>query len=111
MTTGFTAAQRRAIVARDFGLCLRCSTHRISDVHHRRPRGMGGSELVNRLSNGVTLCRTCHDWIESNRIAAKATGWLLSADEDPAEVPLINIWGQAVRLTDEGTWEVSREIS
>lgn len=44
------------------------------DVHHKLPRGRGGS---NDHENLVTLCRPHHAWVESNRTAAYELGLLI----------------------------------
>lgn len=79
-------------------------------LHHRTPRGMGGSREVrlNMPSNLVAVCGSgttgCHGWIESNRIAAEDEGWLVSRYEEPAEVQ-VRIMGVRWRyLTDEGEY-------
>ena len=81
--------------------CVRCGTHVGGDsegrsVHHRQPRGMGGTSLpgAHRLSLLVLLCGSastgCHHWAESNRTEARAMGWLISKFEpsDPQTIPL-----------------------
>ena len=54
-----TAAQRRAILARDAGRCTfpGCGATRHLDVHHMTLWRDGGDTSV---SNGVTLCSACH---------------------------------------------------
>lgn len=75
-----------AVDARDEHRCRRCGRVWLDDVadfsrHHRIPRGAGGSALVNRASNIVTLCGSgtygCHGWAESNRDDAAILGYLL----------------------------------
>jgi 5-methylcytosine-specific restriction endonuclease McrA len=31
------------------------------DIHHIRPKGMGGSKRADEPSNLIALCRSCHD--------------------------------------------------
>ena len=40
---------------------------------------MGGTRNphVNEAANGVTLCRECHKYVESNRADATDMGWLV----------------------------------
>lgn len=45
------------------------------DVHHCRPRGMGGRR--GPAGKKVTLCRAAHDWVETNRQLAREMGLLL----------------------------------
>lgn len=87
---------RRLVLDRDRGRCRRCGG-RGGSVHHRIPRGMGGTrwEGIHSPALLVLLCGDgtsgCHGWVESNRAAALRLGWLLSRhlfDLDPADVPL-----------------------
>jgi len=55
----------RTIRKRDKYTCLRCKKMG-SIIHHMLPVRLGGSD---ELSNLITLCRTCHGYIESKVIA------------------------------------------
>src|SRR5512139_3902605 len=109
--TGFPNRVRDVIAEREGGRCARCGTSILSGghMHHRRPRQRGGtkSSTTNGPANGLHLCPGCHDWIESNREAARRDGWLLYQNQDPAQVPVAyrgSYWtGQAVRLNEDGT--------
>lgn len=86
--------------ARDGGACLRCGrlVGQWFSRQHRIPRGAGGSALVNRASNIVTLCGSatspggCHHWAEhEHRTDAEVLGYLLpklNPDIDPATEPI-----------------------
>ena len=81
--TGPTQAQRDAVLLRARNHCERCTqsvVDRPADIHHRCPRGMGGSgnPRINDVHLLVLLCRGCHEWVEKNRGQAKEGGWLLS---------------------------------
>ena len=113
--TGFKADVVAMIVVRDLGCCVRCGSHvahlergRDWAIHHRRPRGAGGTsvEWVNRAANGVVLCTACHGWIESHRTAAIEAGWLISQNGRlrAVDVPLTHVTLGRVFLTDEGSW-------
>ena len=57
---------RRDCFARDNYTCIRCEDRYRSDLltaHHVIPRAEGGANL---LSNLVTLCSPCHDFVELN---------------------------------------------
>lgn len=82
------------------------------EVHHRRPRGMGGSKdwLTNTPANGILLCPDCHRFIESHREKALALGWLVPQGADPQRVPVLYHSHRWVRLTTDGTVIDCKEI-
>ena len=92
--------QRAGGYCERFGLPLRSGAH----IHHRRPRGMGGSSSVdtNRASNLLWLHPSCHAKVESERGKALSSGFLVRQGEEPGDVPLFR-WGWWVRLGDDGT--------
>jgi len=111
------AGIRTAVMGRDGGQCARCGAP-ATNVHHRQPRGMGGSNdpTINDSSNLVSLCGSgttgCHGWIEANRLAAMTRGWLVPRRSGltPAETPIYR-GGQWWWLSDTWTladkaWEV-----
>lgn len=67
-------------------------------VHHRLPRGSGGTSGLDphRLSRLLLLCgdgvKNCHGWVESHREEAYEMGWLVkhrgADDIDTATVPV-----------------------
>ena len=92
-------ATRQAVLLRANGHCERCgrSVANIpASVHHRRPRGMGGTsdDAVHSATNCVLLCGSgttgCHGYIESNRAEAAEHGWLVLRRDPrhPADVPV-----------------------
>lgn len=109
-----TDAVRKIVNVRDGMVCRRCCRfiQREASIHHRLPRGMGGStskigaERTERASNLVRLCGSgvtgCHGWIESNRQRAYQLGWLVHRWDDPAEVPMIDNYGRTFWLDDSG---------
>lgn len=129
LNTGPTAAQRRAVAARSGWRCELCGTvlgwsdddgsttwcapH---SLHHRRPRGMGGTRRAdtNSPANLLLLCGTgttgCHSRVEASRAAAHQLGWLLHQTEDPAQVPAYVVTGpqreaRPLLLTTDGRYE------
>ncbi|MEV7011757.1 hypothetical protein [Streptosporangium sp. NPDC051022] len=84
-------------------------------VHHRQPRGMGGTRrhTIHSLANLMLLCggrlggiTGCHGLrVELDRAAAQALGWIVphggGPDADPRRVPIV-LWhsGRRVRLDD-----------
>ena len=101
--TGFSPAVRRIITERSQHFCERCGMEQGVEIHHRRARGMGSTKRpnTNLPANGLNLCRDCHSDIEAHRHNARAYGWLLRQNQEPAEVPVLyrGIW---VRLDDLG---------
>lgn len=98
--TGPDARTVEALFDRSGGNCERCGGFG-EQIHHRRPRGMGGTrrEDANGLPALVHLCRLCHEFIESNREWAHENGWLVRQWADPAYQP-VKIQGSWVQLSD-----------
>lgn len=75
-------------------------------MHHRRPRGMGGTTRVDVHGLAVLVLihgdgtTGCHWWVEDHRDEARARGFLVSqhGDLNPAEVPLVLSSGRRVML-------------
>ena len=111
---GVSKATRVLVLNRAKYRCEKCgvslSESFYYSLHHRTPRGMGGSREVrlNLPSNLVAICGSgttgCHGWIESNRSVSEDAGWLVSRYQEVAEVPL-QIWGVGWSyLNDEGEY-------
>lgn len=75
-------------------------------LHHRRPRGAGGSRRLdtNLPSNLLLLCPPCHSDVESHRAEAQTMGWLVPQSGRPAEVAVLVQRDRWVYLTDNGTY-------
>lgn len=104
----FTDEVRNLIVARAKGRCEVCGSMALyNQVHHRRPRGMGGSKdpRVGSAANGLLVHPHCHSKIESQRELARENGWLVSQSDDPASVPVKkhNGW---VLLHEDGAYTI-----
>lgn len=102
IVTGFTPKVRRIIIDRADRYCERCGECLGEEIHHRRPRGSGGTkrESTNLPSNGLYLCRDCHSFCELKRDEARKCGWLLRQTQDPATVPVFY----------RGTWVVLDDL-
>lgn len=89
--TGFSAEVRDYITCRAGDVCEVCDSAPIAEIHHRRPRGNGGTRRAdtNQAANGLGLCRDCHRLIESYRTVAKLLGWLVPQGASPADVPVM----------------------
>lgn len=108
--TGPGRGVRALVAARDRGQCVRCGK-RATSVHHRRNRGKGGtsSASTNCASNLVSTCGDgttgCHGWIEHNRAAAEAAGWIVRHGvTSPADVPVQVHRHGLVHLTADGRY-------
>lgn len=109
----FTDKVRKQIETRSKGRCEVCGSLALyHQIHHRRPRGMGGStdEACGTAANGIWVHPGCHAKIESNREQALAKGWLVPQGKNPAEVPFKK-YNQWVLLLDDGTMVPSPQDS
>lgn len=101
---GFSKSVRELVLARANGQCERCGVDADNlQLHHRRPRGMGGSRRkdTNLASNSLALCPPCHCAIESDRELSLWAGWLVRQGRDPAVMPVFR-QGRWVLLDDHG---------
>ena len=114
----FTPTVAVQVWERDKGRCFLCQVQLRKDergvswsLHHRQPRGMGGTSKVMTAAKGMLLCGTgvsgCHGYVESHRAEAMEKGWLISVNSrmQPAEVPVLTVWRTRVLLTDDGRIE------
>jgi 5-methylcytosine-specific restriction enzyme A len=80
----------KVVKKRDGNRCVLCGRH-ATEVHHRRPRQMGGSRLayLNMPGNLICLCSDHHRHIEANRTWAYAEGLLVpSFGAKPSDRPV-----------------------
>lgn len=101
--TGITDAVRQVVKTRAGCRCERCNRDLAGgggEVHHRRPRGMGGSRRqdTNQSGNLVLLCSGCHREAESKRAAARRAGWLVASRGNPMATPVLLFDGRWVLL-------------
>lgn len=104
--TGPSPATRELVYARARFACEVCGDDRGPfEVHHRRPRGAGGTRRVdtNSPSNLLLLCLYDHGVTESYRALARADGRLVSQYHDPAETP-VRLRGRWLYLTPDGRY-------
>lgn len=103
--TGPSEEVRSLVLSRARYLCEVCETQAAMNVHHRKPRRMGGTRdpRINSPANLLALCGSgttgCHGHIESHRAESYRLGWLVRWGEDPLEVPFQAI-GQTWWLLD-----------
>lgn len=98
MTGGaFDFDVRLAVLMRSGGLCERCRANPADQMHHRRPRGMGGTsvEWVGQAANAAHLCAACHRWVEAHRASSLMFGWLIPLDTQATAdlVPMVDLTG------------------
>lgn len=103
---------RVRLAARSNGCCemtLPGCTYRATDVAHRISKKAGGRPLddLDRLSNVLHACRTCHRWTHDSPRAAYDLGLMLKEHQDPEVEPVAYQNAGWVRLDDEGgLWPV-----
>lgn len=102
-------AVRQLVIARAQGCCERCGLWTDGQIHHRTPKGSGGSSRPDRhdVPNLVYLCIRDHMWAHGNPIAAEAEGFLVPRRNgtNPINAP-VNLPGRRrVFLSSAGTYE------
>ena len=111
---------RQAVLERDEGRCVVTGEYLVDvdtgnpfgqfSVHHRTPRGMGGSKdpKIASVSNLLLLSGTgttgAHGKIESNRSWAVDEGFIVPRWQDPALVPVNHYRHGLAWATPWGTW-------
>lgn len=115
----FSKQAEQLIVGRDGGACARCGRQVAHlnrgwawSIHHRRPRGSGGTKLawVDQAANGIILCGSgttgCHGWVESHRVEAMQAGLLISQNGvwQAEDMPIEHVLFGLVYLDNEGGW-------
>jgi 5-methylcytosine-specific restriction protein A len=104
--TGPTLKVRDLVFQRDGSACVVCRDTYQLQVHHRRPRGAGGTQRPesNEAANLVVVCLTHHSWLESQRELARQRGYLVPQHANPEDVPIV--WcGVHVYLRADGSVE------
>jgi 5-methylcytosine-specific restriction endonuclease McrA len=102
-------AVRQLVYRRAGNCCESCGTPlrtAARHLHHRRPRGMGGTrpELTHRASNLLALCPDCHVLVETYRTQALDAGLLVRQGAHPDRVPVLLHDGGQWLLTDGGEY-------
>ena len=107
--SGFSKAVRDTILARAKDGCELCFFSHPQQLHHRRPRGAGGSKAAdtNTPANALAICAACHLMVESHRELALEYGWLVRQGHDPASVPVLRHGSDWVLLNNDGTTTIA----
>lgn len=93
-------AARQLVAARSMALCERCGRAWATDWHHRKNRSQGGLWCP---SNGLHLCRRCHDDVGRFVSLALVGGFLVRRFAIPANQPVrLHLHGWAL-LNPDGT--------
>lgn len=104
----FSTKTRDLVLSRAQDKCERCGG-RITQaqIHHRKPRGMGGSKNpeVGSPANAMLVHPACHAWIESHREQAYENGWLVHSWQEPSKIPVKRGFDW-VTLRDDGSVEL-----
>lgn len=89
--TGPSKATVKLVLERAAETCERCGRRPVEQIHHRKPRGAGGSSdpAINSPANLLALCSPCHLEVEQDRAVSYEQGWLVRRDHDPA---LSRVW-------------------
>lgn len=104
-TGAFDEQTREIIFERADGRCERCgSSGSVWQIHHRRPRGMGGTSRTDSggAANALFLHPQCHEWVERNRSDAYDLGYLVGQQDDPCESP-VRMWDGWKKLNPDGS--------
>lgn len=105
--SAFSDVVRARVMARSGGYCevrVNGCWDEASQLHHRRPRGIGGSRnpSTGQASNALNVCLPCHNHLETaERAESRDRGWLVRQGSDPREVPVFR-YRRWVLLDDEG---------
>lgn len=113
-----TVRTRQIVLDRDLYRCIRCGAYigPFGDysIHHRRPRGMGGSKRpeTDLPANLLTLCGSgttgCHGYIESHREEAYEQGLLLHQTDNPEGISVTTFRG-SLFLNNDGSFDVAED--
>lgn len=103
------------VINRALMACERCGaavSQGGCQVHHRKPRGSGGSSdpEINSPANLLLLCPTCHLQVERDRSVAYEQGWLVRREHDPEKTPVWLAGRGYCFLTPRGDIEEIEEI-
>lgn len=113
LSSAFNKLVRSIIDERARGCCELCGMPVESpQYHHRRPRGIGGTKRVEtgQAQNALLLHQKCHTRVESNRLEAYESGWLVAQNADPGDVP-VRLWDGLFVLDSLGARNPVTEIN
>ena len=101
----FTEKTRELIQERADYRCEICGIRMAygGQIHHRQPRGMGGSrnKEIASPANGIYVHMNCHAMVESIRSRAYTMGWLVHRGRSIGSQE-VRLWDGWFLLTDDG---------
>lgn len=105
-----TGPDRRTVelvTKRAGGDCECCGMGAAEQIHHRKPRGMGGTRdpAINAASNLLFICAACHRDIESNRSSSMEFGHIVRNSGDSLSTAVYRR-GVKSLLDDDGGWMI-----
>lgn len=102
---------RSLVMLRARSVCESCGAAEAQSVHHRRPRGMGGSRsgAVHSPVNLLAVCGRgsrpgCHGLIHQHPDDARRAGLLVRQGADPARIAVRLHDGRSVLLGADGSY-------
>ncbi len=101
----FTETTRQKVIERSNGRCEVCGAPvETPQLHHRKPRGMGGTKdpASRSTANALAVHYACHEWIERNRTEATILGYLVPQHEKSTDTPVLTADGWAL-FHDDGS--------
>lgn len=113
MTKPIPRFVRQTVLARDGDRCCSCGWPQQLELNHRINKGMGGSNLLDYISNLVTMCHGCNNALEADasfRDSGLRMGWKVQSWDDPHRIPVYFQYAREWRLlNDKGTYVVVDE--
>lgn len=100
------AALRQQVRDREGGCCALCTEPlgAVWECHHRKLRSRGGLDSVCNL---IALCPLCHRRCHSRVAWATEQGFIVSAYDDPARVPVALHVERWVTLAPDGKYRAA----
>jgi len=103
MANRIPTRSRDVVKARERFRCARCGgSAPTGEWHHRRTRAVK-DEWTHHWTNGVWLCKTCHDAVHAHPTRARVEGYIVGSFQPrPGALP-VKLWtGEWVHLNEEG---------
>lgn len=110
----FTESTRVKIKMRAGMRCDLCGGRTTGgQIHHRQPRGMGGSandEAKGTPANGLYVHPHCHENIEMDRTRSLKYGWLVRQSDEAEHMPVLLYDGWWLLAADGTMAKVDRPV-